>query len=357
MLFKTNNNIHNEEIKKFVSVSVGLTFGKLKPFILNAEFRFIVRLLGDKLYKKLTDCYYSLPDNYDPKTDLSTYDESDFSNHDYTRDQIIKDGKNILPLFDLLQFCQGALINLSIHEGFDQLKVILSDTGIQAPDTATRLFKYEEDNLRKSYIDTGLNWIDRTIGFLIKNIDNEALVDFKESPCYADFKTAIVQTTEQFNEVFNIRGSRLVFLNMRTFMQETIDMDISQVFAPDILESLKTNRTVTPTPEPIKTQLLAYIAKAVIHLSIVKAVTEYGLQFGDPGAFFTSTEVSGNNNEKKSSATADRITTIQKQHSAAGAGWLSLAIQYAKANDILCSTDTGLTIRRSSNTFKKTFWA
>lgn len=356
MLFRSENNLKNAEIKKYISASVGLTFDKIKPFLLAAEYKYIVRLLGDKLYKQLTDYYYSLDPLYDvTATDFATYNQSDFSNHNYTADQILKDEINILPLYDLLQFCQAALINLAIFEGFDQLKTVLSDIGITTTDVASRLFKYEEDNLRRSYSDSGLNWIDRTIGFLIKNIKEDTLKDFSDSTCYADFKDSIVQATEQFDKVFNIRGSRLVFLNMRTFMNDVVDMEISQIFSLTLLDDLKANRTID-TPVPEKTKLLDYISRAVIQLSVARAVSEYGLQFGDPGAFFTTIETDKANNERKTHIDADRVAEIQKQHSTIGAGWLSMAISFAKANSMTCTVENGTVIHRSTNDHKRTFW-
>ena len=367
MLFRKENNtktlttLDNAEIKKYVNVSIGLTFDRLNPFLRAAEYKYIVRLLGDKLYKQLTDYYYTLDPNYDvTKTDFATYNQSDFSNHDYTADKILigedPNKKNVLPLYDLLQFCQAALINLAILEGFDQLKTVLSDTGLSTTDVANRLFKYEEDNLRRSFSDAGLNWIERTIGFLIRNIKEPALKDFDLSPCYADFKDSIVQTTEQFDKVFNIRGSRLVFLNMRQFMNDVVDMQISQVFTPELLEDLKANRSLEEK-DPNKTKLLGLIANAVIQFSVVRAVSEYGLQFGDPGAFFTTIETDKANNERKTHIEADRVSEIQKNHTTIAAGWLSMAISYAKANNITgASAETNQTISRTTNSHKRTFW-
>ena len=141
-------------------------------------------------------------------------------------------------------------------------------------------------------------------------------------------------------------------------MNDVVDLEISKVFSFEIIESLKTNRIpVAPAIEdPNKTKLLDYISRAVIQLSVARAVVEYGIQFGDPGAFFTTTEPSGNNNERRSAGEISRIAEIQKNHAMIGAGWLSMAISFATANAILCSPETGTAIRRSSNFEKRTFW-
>ena len=211
--FKREKNLNKaEEIRKFLPVNVNTNFDNLASAIYMSENKYILPLLGQKLFDTM----------------VSFYNETTHS------------GENIKIKEELLNLIQFSLIRISYWQEFPVLSITLSDAG--ASDKAgenTRLFKYQEENLKSSLKNTAFDVFDMIL--LICESNSTAFPDFSESPYMVNSAKTLIKKTSDFEKVFSINNSRLIFLKMRQYIQkvEQIDLQhkIGSEFFTEILSS------------------------------------------------------------------------------------------------------------------------
>ncbi|MGX8721256.1 MAG: hypothetical protein ACSW79_09175, partial [Eubacteriales bacterium] len=185
-LFKPENNTKAEEFKEFLPVNVTCSFRSLAPAIAQCEDKYLLPVLGEPLLNKLAAYYEG-------------------GTHD---DELLE---------ALLKRSQYAVVRLAYWQDYDLLSVSMSDKGAADNAGEGRLYKYQADALKKALKNGGFDQLDSVLEYCHRNI--EQLPEFLQSPAYTDAKSLIVGTTKEFNDIFHIGGSRLVFLKMRHFVR------------------------------------------------------------------------------------------------------------------------------------------
>lgn len=332
MLFKESENTNAAEIKQYISVNVSTNYGTLKPYIEIAESEYIKKLLGDDQYDELLD-YYEAEDPA-PETRLD----------------------------ELLTLVQRALINLAYFRGFPILIVKMSDQGAyrNENDKQKSLFKYQEDALREMFKRDGFNGLDAVLEYLETNID--LFPEFEGSTNYTVFKSNFINTTTEFDDIYNINGSRLVFLKLRRFMNVIEDSKIITLIGRTYFDELKT-QIKEHTLTAANTTAVELIQKAVAFYSISQGLSELGVKLTDKGLVFETREGTVNDYKKDTKVGGDDLNALISSSRKNGDMYLSYVKDelhnniddyptYA-ASDEYDSTNTA-NIR--DNTDKKTYW-
>ena len=260
-LFRPEFNEKAEEIKQFLPVNVTCSFRSLAPSIAQCEDKYLLPLLGEALFGRVT-AYYA-----------------DVAHDDAT-------------LETLLNRCQYAVVRLAYWQDFDLLSVSLSDKGAADNAGDGRLYKYQADALKRTLKEGGFNELDAVLEFCHRNI--EQLPEFLQSPAYTDSKTLIVGTTREFNDIFHIGGSRLVFLKMRHFVRTTQETELRHRLGKAFCDELL---TADPSVERYA-RILPEVKKFTVFWSVADGIGELHRLPTEQGMVFeTSQAASGSDTQ------------------------------------------------------------
>ena len=250
--FKREKNVNKaEEIRKFLPVNVNTNFDNLASAIYMSENKYIFPLLGQKLFDKM----------------VTFYNEATHS------------GENVKVKEELLNLIQFSLIRISYWQEFPVLSITLSDAG--ASDKAgenARLFKYQEENLKRSLKETAFDVFDMILNICESN--SEVFPDFAESPYMVNSSKTLIKKTSDFEKVFSIDNSRLVFLKMRQYIQKIEQIDLIHRIGSEFFAELLTSTDSDILS--IKELIQYYVVNAAIGEGITQLhqmPTERGMVF------------------------------------------------------------------------------
>lgn len=327
MLFKST-----EEIKQFLAVGAGNDFMRLKPHIMNAETSFIKPILGSELFSSLEEFYLN------PESVNTQEKKTDYS--------------------DLLASVQRATIHLTFWSGFQVLNASISDGGFRRTENekVKSLFKYQEDELKEYFKNTGFNALDEVLEFIERK--TETFAGFMSSAVWLTHKSAFIRDTKTFNSLVFINNSRITFIRLKPLMKLAEDLHIRPLLGESVFAEIKTGMIAEPLPDKIKA-ILPYIQSAVAYLSASMLMDETGADLTDHGLYFESRQTENNLIKNSEPTAADRVTMLSGKYKSLGVIFLEnlksfLLNHQADWSDYAATTGT---LPRRNNTNKRTFWA
>lgn len=209
-LFKAENNTKAEELKKFLPVTVNFNIKNLMPSLSAAETRYITPVIGESLFAKVEQYYNSS-----------------------TRDNSVLDR--------MLELLQSAVANLAYSDGYYALSIKMDDSGGTSPKNRDqRLYRYQEDNLIYSLRQQGYQAIDTALEHCENHLTE--LQEYTQSPWYAESRRHIIRSTAEFNSIFNINGSRLVFIRMSRWCATTEELNLHHRISRELTDKIIANR-------------------------------------------------------------------------------------------------------------------
>lgn len=328
MLFKTIS-----EIKTFLPVGAGNDYGRLKPHIENAEQKYIKPLLGTNMYEELEEFYDA------------AYPEDPTEVQEATK--------------KLLEKVQHALIHLAYFVGFDFLNIQATDAGFHRSESQTQkgLYKYQEDNLREYFQQSGLNGLDDVLVFLENNIAHFG--EFKASNNWTELKESFLPTVAVIEKIpYNLHGSRLIFLALKPHVSFAEDTDIKPLLGTTIYNTIKTEM-VKDAPAEKVTNILPYIRKPLIYLAAANLMEETGATLYDKGLYFEEKTGLYPGNTKKAPAEAEIAAKRVAGQRLKASIYLEALKKYLNDNIDEWEDYSGQTgsLFNRDNTDKKTFWS
>lgn len=326
MLFKTIN-----EIREFLPIGVGNDFNRLKPHIENAEIKYIKKLLGTSMYDELLEFYTDV---------MPTYPDTPTEVQEATK--------------ELLQKVQHSLIHLAYFIGFDFLNASISDAGFHRTesDRTKGLYKYQEDNLRQYFSDSGFNGLDNCLVFIEDNITH--FNEFKLSANWTELKESFLPTVSAIEKIpYNIHNSRLIYLALRPHVAYAEDTQIKKVLGETIYAEVKTEM-VKDSPSERVTKLLPYIRKPLIYLSAALLMEETGATLDNRGLFFEETAATFPSNNIKKPSDPDVVAARVNRERVKASNYLEDLKAQLIENWEEFEGESGVFSR--DNTDKKTFW-
>lgn len=336
MLFKEALNEKAEEIKKYLPVTVVVSFGTIKPFIDIAEMAYLKPLIGSELYAKLQTFYTN-------QSSGSTSGDADV-NEAYT---------------ELLKLSQRAIINLAYYRGFSTLNTTITDDGFQRAesDRYKTLYKYQEDEIKAQFKTDGFNTLDDILQHLEDNL--EYYPEFEESENYLEVKEMLIPSTKVFDKYYNIGKSRLVFLKLQQFIMQAEDFEIKKTLGASLYAYVKAE-IIKDEPEEKATNLLTYIRKALAYFAVAYGINELGVNITDKMVYFESSEPNTANSTKKSPVSDNKLEVMANKASHTANLYLEDLKQYLITNAATYTTysgQTGSVYHGRDNADKKTFFA
>ncbi len=325
MIFSAEKWSVKNEMKSLVKVSKTLSFNTMEAPLKNAFNLYIVPVLDDEMAKRLVDIYNDIAPNGQSEEDKS-------------RD------------IELLEMAQFAVANLAMFYDFDEINTSISDSGFQRieSDSFKGLYKYQEDKLRMTFRNKGLNAIDRIIYFLELHI--EKYPEFENSRYFKDMKSSLVRSTAEVNDVYFINDSRLIFLRLLPLFASVAEMSLLPLIGEKAFDKISSYQESENYDE--KLRLLC--VKFIVYKAIRKLILTTG-SITDRGLYFFSLEASGDSTVASTPGEIEQIQLLASQLEADANLALGNVNRYLRDN--LPELYIGSASLDRDNDGKKTFFA
>jgi hypothetical protein len=331
MFFSTNDDTFVTEVQELLPVSVAINRVKMWPYLEQVERKYLLPLLGRDLFDDI-DKFYNHRDEW-----LSGSD-----------DDAVKTA-------ELLRLIQISEINLAYFIGFDLLNVTISDSGFQRPADGASwkgLYKYQEENIRKSFENGGYNGIDDVLKYIEDYI--EYFPEWEDTALYTARKTSIIKDAETFDKICFISNSRLTFLRLQRYINEVIDFDIKPLLGTE-WSTLQTELAKEDPAAKYK-DLVTEIQKPVAFLSCAKLIEKTG-NLTDRGLFFEGKSSLFPDDTTRKMAEGDSVVVAMTSYKKTGAQYLEALRQYLIANLFTAQGSVDGSVYNRDNDLKKTFVA
>jgi len=335
-----------EHIRNVIAVSQATTYENLFSHLFSVEQKYIHPLIEGALYNKLLE-FLKNPDSV-----FLTYQEV---NPDFSDNFLEELSSKELAYARLLFVTQRAIIHLAYFEGFDVLNAYISDAGFKRSETDNMksLFKYQEDNIRNYYKETGFDGLDFILSFLEKNITH-----FPEfTPTLSKLKSRVIPNTATFNTTVSILNSRLVFMRLQPAIKSVEDINLPVIMGRANATILM-NGLVAATRPPKITNILPYIQPIVALLASALLMEESGADLTDRGLYFQGNKGGSNMNDVKMPSPQNRITELAARNRKLADSYTIELHRHMAANpdDWSSFTNPRAYLHERDNTGKKTFW-
>jgi len=309
MLFKDSLNIDAEEIKQYISVNVSLELDTVKPYITQAERKYIKRLLGTAQYNELLSYYNS--------TNISGSGSGSGTN-------LATPAK----LAELLEYVQLPLINLACYMGFDMLVTKLGNMGAYRAenDKQKGLYQYQEVSMKNTFKTSGFDALDDLLVYLEEN--KADFPNWLNSSAYTNTRLNFINSTSEFDQIYPINDSRLVFLTLKKYMRLIENSEIVGGICKTQFDEIKT-QIAADSLSAANLALLPDLQTAVAYLTIARAANEMGLTWSDKGLYF---EMNQENLKKQQPADTERIDAIVRNAKKTGMDALEAVREYMVNN-------------------------
>jgi len=292
-LFKPEYNTKAEEFKKFLPVNVTLSFRSIAPAIALCERKYLIPLLGEALFNKLTNFYSASK-------------------------------QKPVCLNELLTLCQFALIRLAFWQEYDILSVTLSDKGAIDNAGENRLYRYQAEALKNNLKNEGFDQLDSILEFCEQHIAH--FPEFSESPCHVDSGHSFIKNTKEFNSIYNINSSRLVFLKMKYFVTSVEELQLlhylGDCFCAELLGA-------DPAAEKYA-RIIPAVKKFVVFMSIAEGIAELHQMPTDRGLIFQTAIANRISEVQYSPVSTEELERIRKEYTQKAERYMSSVIDTLK---------------------------
>lgn len=279
-LFKQEYNDRVEELKNYIALNINSDFRTLGPKLAMAEKKYITPVLGNEIFNALVE-YYN-----------GEFELEEDSERTWRQ---------------MLEYTQNAVAKLAYWEGYDEMSVVMDDRGARAGAEEGRLYRYQEENLKRSLCKQGYDCIDMILETVEEN--PSVFEKYGKTPWKKDVEELVFQTTKDFQKYFDIKNSRLVFIRMlysiRTVQNTSLCHSIGRETVEEFVKHINQEKYAR-----IEYALKSYVANKSVAVGISelkKMPTEKGL------IYETSQQDGYNENQVGRNDTADTIELYEKR--------------------------------------------
>jgi len=289
--------VTTEDLKNYVSVSIGLEIETLNPYLEQVERDYLKPLIG-------TDTY----DQIAAGTSSSGGD-----------------------INELTKITKLAVADLALWKWTDSIgPVSISSKGIQRIESSSMksAYKYQEVAVIEAFKIGGFNGLDAILEYLEANIDKYP--DFENSENYTVFKQYFIRSATDFNKYFFINSSRLVFLKVQSFIQQVEDFDILQLIGQELFDEAKAEYQLNDYTGKNE-ELVAHIQKAIPPMTIYRGLTELHFNIADKRLFFVSS-YSDASREQRSAVSLNDLQAMARSAQKTAQAYLETIRKYLADN-------------------------
>ncbi len=261
------------QIKEYVAINLANEFNAIKPYIKQAETKFIKPVIGKDMYNDI-DTYLQSSDQSDEK-----YNE--------LIDRIR------LPLIYYACYLYAPIGNVQV-----------SSTGIHivVNENKKTAFEWQIDKLEQSWLNTAHDFIEEVIEYLNENAST--FTKWRESDEYIKAHSLFILSAKQFNEYVFINNSRRLYSALTPIIEDIERKYILPTIGTDMFNALKEDQQSSSGPSEYNEILINKIASAVAKLSMARAVKEFSIEIIPNALFEKVVQVTQN---AKQSASADKM--------------------------------------------------
>lgn len=329
--FKKENNQNNAaEFKRCLPVNVNTSFTTLAPAIATVEQQRLKPLLGVVLFDDVA-AYYAT---------------NGVSGSDNVRNELVS-------------LIQMAVVRLAYWDSFDQLAVMMSDSGLSDKNGENRAYRYQANAMKESLLRQGFAYLNQIVGYCSDNIG--VLGAFAQSEYYTERQGSTIRSMKEMERVVSIGGDFFLFAKLREYIAETESMELPYRVGQSLTELLTEHQE-----EARIAKLLRQAQGFVAHWSMAEAVPFLNVMMSPQGPVVMSEENSGSNSGKAANPPRpEQIEAMQKRYREMAERYIGQLVTYCKQHvdtypeiaEIGLSTDHEKTAGHRNNRGKKTFLA
>lgn len=331
LFFKQENNRDGAaEFKRCLPVNVNTSFRTLAPAIATVEQQRLLPVLGKALFVELSE-YYSA--------------------HGVEGSDNVKN--------ELVALVQMAVVRLAYWDSFDQLAVMMGDSGISDTNGDNRAYRYQVNALKESLQRQGYNYLNQVVSFCTDHI--LALPSFRQSELYSVMEKSIIRSLKEMESVVPLNGDYFTFSRLRGYISDTETMEL-----PYRVGTTLSNLLTTQRDESRMAVLMRAARGFVAHWSMAEAVPFLNVITTPQGLVVTSEESTGSNSGKVANPPrTEQIEALVQRHRDMAERYIGQLVTYCKQHiktypeiaEIGLSTDHEKTAGHRDNRGKKTFLA
>jgi len=330
LFFKKANNADGaKEFKKCLPVNVNTSFVTLAPAIATVEQQRVKPLLGAPLFDAAA----------------SYYQEHGTS------------GTN-MPMNGLIELLQMAIVRLAYWDSFDQLAVMLADSGISDNNGENRAYRYQADALRESLHRQGFAYMNQALGHCMDHIADLPL--FAQSEYYSQSTSSVIHSMKEMEAIVPLNGDFCLFARLRGYIAEIEAMELPYRVGSQLATLLMTDRT-----QQRLTPLLRPAQGFVAHWAMAEAMPLLNIVLTSNGPMVVSEEASSNAGKVQNPPTAQQITALTDRHRTMAERYIGQLVTFCKQHkdtypeiaEIGLATDHEKKALFRRNKGKKTFLA
>lgn len=309
--------------KEFIPINALANFNTLSPYITEVEMRYLIPITGIELFNEL-----------DSLTDPNATQKT------------------------LIVYLRSALANLTMYAGFDMLNVQFDETGFSRATADKTLYRYQEENLKNMFREKGFDFIDLALEFIYSNI--ASFEKFKTSAYYTKQQDSFFTSAMQFNAIYNINNSRLVYLKIAAYLDRVIDFEIIPAMGIELFSRMRNEMKKEGEKDEKLMALIPYVRKPLAFLAIKAGITELNYNITDRGLIIEKQTAIGNSHIETNVADMAVIDSIYKTATQLGESYLNMLVKFLTTNRIdypeYTQEITTTNPYRRDNTNKKTLW-
>lgn len=328
--FKKENNSNAAEFKRCLPVNVNTSYTTLAPAIATAEQQRLKPMIGEALFDSMA-AYYA---------------ENGISGDDTNKNELVS-------------MIQMAVVRLAYWDSFDQLSVMMSDSGLSDKNGENRAYRYQANAVKDSLLRQGFAYLNQIVGFCTDHINE--FNDFMQSDYYTERQNSTIRSMKEMERVVSLNGDFFLFARLRDYIAETESMELTYRIGPSMTKQLTEHRD-----DARIATLLRSAQGFVAHWSMAEAVPFLNVMMSAQGPIVISEESTGSNSGKVSNAPrGEQIEALQQRHRAMAERYIGQLVTYCKQHvdtypeiaEIGLGTDYEKTAGHRDNRNKKTFLA
>lgn len=297
MLFSKEKWNDAEEIQPYLQTSSALSFKKCASSFQQAEDKYLEPMLGAAMLSRVVRAYNDAnPSELDTK---------------------------------LVTILQGAEGNLAFYENFDEFQTRLTDQGLQRQETEKfkQAYRYQEEKMRRTYLVRGLNYLEKAMAFLDKNL--EKFEEWTSSPYCLKRNSLIVRSASEISALHFVNDSPIIYLRLAPSISLFTELKLPKVIGKDLckkfLQALKSGKEYLDEDHKLITveDFRKTCAKYIIFLALADLVRNTG-SVTDRGLYFNSQSAVSVNPEESVPGSRSQIEKQATMFDSRAASYISV---------------------------------
>ena len=269
-----------DELRELIAINTNSNYEDIKPYIQQAELKFIKPVIGKDLYNELL---------------ASISEASSSSDTDYT---------------GLLQKVRLPLAYYAYYLALPILNVQVSSGGIHIVTNENKktAFPWQIEQLSNSWLNTAHDFIESLLEYLEENISD--FPTWKDSSARVDSLSLFITSANEFNDSYFINGSRRLYSALKPILKSVEQKYIKPTIGDDLFDAIKDELQSSGGLSDDTTAVLDIIRPCMAHFTMARALVELPLDI-IPNSVFEVTEQIGGKVRQPSKA--DKIALLREE--------------------------------------------